>query len=145
MKRTAIKLFGLVFALFLVFSLSVASHASGDLDEILNYDIRVEVNSDATLTLTYHVDWKVLDSDSEGPLDWVQIGIPNRHYVSMRGLSSTVDDISFYGFYGSTSVRIDLDRKYYKDEVASFDFEIVQDYMYEMNLLTDGETAGSMT
>ncbi|MBR6231286.1 MAG: hypothetical protein IKR00_05050 [Lachnospiraceae bacterium] len=37
---------------------------AADLDEIVNYEITVEPNEDATLTMTYHIDWKVLDSDS---------------------------------------------------------------------------------
>ena len=58
--------------------------AKGDLDEIINYTITVDVNEDATLTMVYHIDWKVLDSTTDGPLTWVRIGIPNKHYVSME-------------------------------------------------------------
>lgn len=54
--------------------------AEEDLDEILNYEITVDVNEDGTLDMTYQIDWKVLDSTSKGPLTWVMIGIPNEHY-----------------------------------------------------------------
>ena len=37
----------------------MAVSAAGDLDEILNYTVTAEVNEDATVTLTYHVEWKV--------------------------------------------------------------------------------------
>ena len=53
--------------------------ASGDLDEILEYAITVDVNEDGTLNMFYHIRWKVLDSTTEGPLEWVQIGVPNKH------------------------------------------------------------------
>ena len=141
MKKT-----GLFFLLILLICLAPFSErpaqASGDLDEILLYRIKVDVNEDATLTMNYHIDWKVLDSDSEGPLSWVTIGIPNSHYISYRALSSTISEI-----YGKSSgeLRIDFDREYYKGEVVSFDFELVQDYMYDMNILNEGETVYSFT
>ena len=69
----------LTFALVAAMPLSQA-WASGDLDEILAYDITVDVNEDATLTMVYHIEWKVLDSTSDGPLTWVRVGIPNKHY-----------------------------------------------------------------
>lgn len=114
------------------------------LDEILDYEINVTVNEDATLTLKYHVDWKVLDSKTEGPLEWVKIGIPNKHYVSMSADSKTIDRISYLSDGGS-HVRIDLDRKYYKDEVASFDFTVVQDNMYQANKFEEGFTVYEFT
>ena len=109
------------------------------LDEILKYTVTADVNEDATVTLTYHIEWKVLDDESEGPLEWVKIGIPNEHYVSMRALSSNISEIDYYDD-GGAYVRIDFDRSYYEDEVVSFDFEVVQDYLYQMNLNTEGET-----
>ena len=79
-----------------VISLILCSGVSAaDLDEIVGYEITVDVNEDATLTMVYMIDWKVLDSTSEGPLSWVQVGIPNNHYVSYRPLTETIDDISF--------------------------------------------------
>lgn len=109
------------------------------LDEILEYAITVDVNDDGTLTMRYHIDWMVLDSTSEGPLEWVKIGIPNAHASSLTPLSDTISDISFLTS-GGAYVRVDLDRSYYAGEVVSFDFELVQDYMYEMNRFADGET-----
>ena len=117
---------------------------AADLDEIVNYEITVEPNEHATLTMTYHIDWKVLDSDSEGPLSWVTVGIPNSNYESYRGLSDTVKKIS-YTSSGGSYLRIDFDRDYYEDEIVSFDFEVIQDYMYEMNMLTEGETVYQFT
>ena len=142
--RIVLRRFGLVLALLsLLFALSVSAQAA-DLDEILNYEITVDVNQDGTLRMVYHIDWKVLDSDSEGPLSWVTVGIPNKHYVSYRSLSPTIRTIVYESSNGG-SLRIDFDRKYYKDEVVSFEFELVQDYLYEMNLYTEGETVYEFT
>ncbi|MCR5611132.1 MAG: zinc ribbon domain-containing protein [Clostridiales bacterium] len=109
------------------------------LDEILLYSITVDVNEDGTLTMRYHFDWKVLDSTSEGPLSWIKVGIPNSNMISVTALSDNITDIGYMS-EGGSFVRVDLDREYYADEVVSFDFELVQDYMYEMNRFTEGET-----
>ena len=139
----------LLFALCLLGALCVSplqtqALAAGDLDEITDYQIQVDVNDDATLRMIYHIDWLVLDSDSEGPLSWVTIGIPNGHYVSYRALSDSIRDISYTSSYGS-NIRVDFDRNYYENEVVSFDFEVVQDYLYDMNHYTDGETVFQFT
>ena len=118
--------------------------AKGDLDEIVNYTITVDVNDDATLNMVYHIEWKVLDSTSEGPLTWVKIGIPNNHYVSMKALSETVKKIS-YSPSGGSYARIDLDKAYYAGEVAAFDFELVQDYMYQVGRDNQGEAVYEFT
>ena len=142
MKKRLIILCALCLALFMaVFTVSASAK---DLDEILNFTVTVDVNDDATLNMVYHIDWKVLDSDSEGPLSWVQIGIPNRNYVDLKALTSTIRNLSYYSS-GGTKVRIDLDRNYYKDEVASFDFLVVQDYMYQIDRFQDGQTVYDFT
>ncbi|MBO6061136.1 MAG: hypothetical protein J6P98_03360, partial [Clostridia bacterium] len=138
MKR--ILSFAAVLALVLAVFLGFAPKASAAaLDEIEEYRITVGVNTDGTLTMLYHFDWKVLDSTSEGPLSWLRVGIPNGNYVSYKALSSTISAIDYESNSGSF-LRIDLDRKYYAGEVVTFEFELVQDYMYEMNRFTEGET-----
>ncbi len=129
-------------ALLLVFSLSgkTAYAASGPTDEIINYVITVDVNEDATLYMTYHVEWKVLDDDSLGPLEWVKVGIPNSHTETISALSSNISRISLMHEHGEYYARVDLDRPYYEGETVSFDFSIIQGYMYEMNVLTEGES-----
>lgn len=127
-----------LFAFIFVFAVPVMA----DTDEILNYTITVDVNKDATLNLNYHIDWKVLDSGSGiGPLSWMKIGIPNSHVVSTQGLSDTVDHINRSGNYA----EVYLDRNYYEGEVASVDFLVVQDYMYQVDKLKEGETVYSFT
>lgn len=113
-----------------------------DTDEILNYTIFIDVNEDATLNINYHIDWKVLDSGSGvGPLTWMKIGIPNSHVIRTEGLSSTVDHINRSGNY----VEVYLDKSYYEGDVASVDFLVVQDYMYQVNKYTEGETVYNFT
>ena len=82
----------IVFILLLlsVLLLPMAASAAGDLDEIVQYTVTAEVNPDATVTLTYHIEWKVLDSSSEGPLEWVTIGIPTRHCTDVIALSGSL-------------------------------------------------------
>lgn len=111
-----------------------------ELDRIKNYTIHANVNEDATVTLKYHIDWEVLDSTSEGPLEWVKIGIPNDKTITYRKLTDNIKSIKTTSSSGEYFVRIDFDRAYKKGEVVSFEFEIVQDYMYQMNKYEQGYT-----
>lgn len=141
--RNKIHLF-VITILISLFALSGNVYAAAPTDEIINYDIVVDVNDDATLTIKYHVDWEVLESDSAGALTWVQVGIPNSHTVSYTPLSDNISRMSITSS-GGYFARIDFDRSYYKDDIASFDFEIVQDYMYQVDKLSEGETVYDFT
>ena len=99
-------------ALILLLPAMTAPAQAKDLDEILYYEIDVDVNDDATLTMTYYISWKVLDSSTD-PLTWVQIGIPNSHCIKLTGLSDAVKNIR-YSSSGGSYARIDLDRAYYE-------------------------------
>ncbi|MBQ7060483.1 MAG: hypothetical protein IJM85_01735, partial [Clostridia bacterium] len=143
-RRFTCALFALILAAVCALPFFAPRARAEALDEILDYSITVSVNDDATLDMLYHIDWKVLDSDSEGPLSWVRVGIPNGHYNKIEARSSTIKKIA-YTSSGGHYVRIDLDREYYEGEVASFDFALEQDYMYEMNRLTEGETVYDFT
>lgn len=132
-----------LFALLLVSLLlmpGVKAAADGPTDEILNYEIDVIVNDDATLGMQYHIVWKALyDGDGSDPLSWVQIGIPNDHTLNVMPLSDNIKKISTTSS-GGNFVRIDFKDKYYKGEIVDFSFYLDQDYMYEMNVLTEGES-----
>lgn len=136
------KRFGLIFAVLaaLMIFVSIPVYAQAT-DEILDYEITVEVNEDATLNLYYHIDWQVLESDSVGPLTWMNIGIPNSHVVDSQALSDSITNLDIDGKYA----KVYLDRSYYEGDVASVDFLIVQDYMYQVNKLREGETVYSFT
>ena len=136
----------LVLALLIILSiglfLPIHSYAK-ELDEIVNYGIKVDVNEDATLHMIYHIDWKVLDSTSEGPLSWVLIGIPNNKYKSYKPLSPCIKKMSYSSDDGA--LKITLDRDYKAGEIVPIEFELVQDYMYQMDFLTEGETVYEFT
>lgn len=139
-----IRSFMLALVLILFLPLFSTEVLAADLDRILDYEITVDVNQDGTLNMLYHIEWKVLDSTSEGPLEWVKIGIPNKKYVSMSKITKNIKSIKYYSDGGSYA-RIDFDRKYKKNEVVVFEFKLVQDYMYQMNQFVDGETVYGFT
>ena len=111
----------------------------GDLDEIERYDLTVTPNADGTLNITAELDWKVLDSTSEGPLEWVTIGIPNEKAADAVALSDTVSDIYVDGTY----MHITFDKSYYEGETVHFAFSWVQSYMYTLN--SDGSISYDYT
>lgn len=122
----------------------INADAATKTDEVVNYEITVDVNEDATLNMLYHIEWKVLDSDIYGPVTWLKIGIPNDYFVDYRAVSDNITSISpVYG--GGSFMEVYFDRSYYENETVSFDFMIVMDNMYEMNILTDGETVYYLT
>ncbi|MCR5278616.1 MAG: zinc ribbon domain-containing protein [Lachnospiraceae bacterium] len=124
----------------LLFIPGVKANAASPTDEILNYEITVHVNEDATLTMVYHIVWQALyDGGGSDPLTWVKIGIPNDHATGIKALSDNIKSASYLGSGGSY-VRVDFKDKYYKNDIVDFSFELNQDYMYEMNVLKEGET-----
>ncbi len=128
-----------------VFPAYPASAAYG-LDEIKDYIVTVTVNDDATLNIRYHIDWLVLDSVIEGPLEWVRVGIPNSHCLSYEIISTdTIRELEIVNDYPEVYARIDFKRSYKAGETVSFEFSIVQDYMYEVDKLAEGETVYEFT
>jgi len=141
--RTKFRLFILsIFAMVLLFSVNV--FASAPTDEIVNYEITVDINSDATATITYHIDWLVLESDEAGPVSWVEVGIPNKHCESYIALSDNIDNINT-NFSGTSTLKIYFDDKYYEGDVISFDFQIVQNNLYRVNKFNEGYTVYTFT
>ena len=129
-----------VFALFCLTMSSLfvlPAKAAGPTDEIEHFLITVDVQEDASLLMTYHIDWKVLDDVEYGPLTWVNIGVPNKNHSDVTPLSGTIDRIEDKG----STLEVYLDRSYYEDEVASFEFSFVQDHMYQIDRFAEGETA----
>lgn len=120
----------MAFAFVLISSCVVKTEAK-ILDEILDYKVMADVQENATVDITYDITWKVLDSTSEGPLEWVQIGIPNSHCNEITAISDNISRISTKNSGGTYAV-IYFDRKYYADEVVEFKYKINQDYMYQV-------------
>ena len=125
----------LVLGLSAPFAMTVK--AAGPTDEIEHFIITVDVQEDASLLMTYHIDWKVLDDQAYGPLEWVDIGVPNKNHSDVTALSSNISRIEDKG----STLAIYLDRKYYADEVVSFEYSFVQDHMYQIDRFAEGETA----
>ena len=75
------KFFSLIVAIcFISLYICTPVKAANPTDEILDYEITVDVDQNTARTLIkYHIEWKVLDSDKAGPLEWLKIGIPSRH------------------------------------------------------------------
>ena len=141
LKKTAALILAaaLIFGYCLALS-TTAAFASSPTDEITDYDITAVVNDDATVTLTYYIDWKVLEDAGIGPLSWVSVGIPNGHASDYSvGVTSNIDSYVFDNSYGSY-INLYFDREYKKGETVSFGFEITCDYMYEMNANEQGYT-----
>lgn len=123
----------LVFAMILVCFITTvslpANAATTPLDEIQDYTITVHMRSDGTMDIKYHVEWKVLDDTSEGPLEWVKIGNPNKHVDEITALTNNIKNIKYVSDGGSY-IRIDFDRAYYSGEIVTFEYAIHQSYMY---------------
>ena len=129
----------LLLALVLGFTapFAMTARAAEPTDEIEHFIITVDVQEDASLLMTYHIDWKVLDDETYGPLEWAGVGVPNKNHSDVKALSSTISRIEDKG----STLDIYLDRSYYADEVASFEFSFVQDHMYQIDRFAEGETA----
>ena len=110
-----------------------------DLDEIINYTTTISPRNDGTLDIKYNIQWKVLNSTLEGPLEWVKIGIPNKHVDEIKKISNNIKKIK-YTSSGGSYVRIDFKDKYEAGEIVTFEFSIHQSYMYNIN-----DTTGKVT
>ena len=143
---SAYKRLFLTLACLLIFLSSFTGFAADALavtptDEIEHFLITVDVQDDASLRMTYHIDWKVLDDQIYGPLTWVDIGLPNSHHSEVAALSDNISHIEDNG----SSLAVYLDRSYYKDETASFEFSFIQDHMYQIDRYATGETVFAYT
>ena len=98
-------------------------------DEIQNFTIKVDVEEDASLKMTYHIDWTVLD-DSIGKLEWIDLGVPNSFHTDITPLSKTIDHINDNG----SKLAIYLDRSYGEGETVSLDFSLNQDHLLLRNV-----------
>ena len=125
MKRI-LKIFTIVLLVFSTISFKQIK-ADEYIDEITDFEIKVDVLDDGSLKMVYHIEWLVLD-DEIGPLLYAEIGIPNSHYVSFSALTSNISNIDYQSSNGT--LKIDFNEEYYEGQTAIFEFELVQDYMY---------------
>lgn len=130
MKRKILNLCILFLIIFGLFFIGNKTYAATDLDEIMNFTVTVDPRmTDGTLDITYDITWKVLDSTTQGPLSWVQIGTPNQNFDTATALTENITSISKYN---GSYVRLDFDREYYAGEQINFKYVIHQAYMYEL-------------
>lgn len=148
MKKKILSLLCLAIILISSFSF-ISAAASKPLDEILYYEITVDPRADGTLDMNYKIKWKVLDSSSEGPLEWIKVGAPNSHVDNIVGLTNNIDEIRYYEESGKKYIRIDLDRKYSAGEILDIEYSFHQTHMYvveeEQHLLRYSFTPGWLT
>ena len=121
-----------VFAVLFMVLINSHNVSAKTLDEILSYVVTADVNDDATVNLQYDVSWKVLDSSSEGPLEWSKIGLPNKHVLSIEPLTSNIKRIEQTSSGGSYA-NIYFYDKYYAGDVVDFSYIVHMDYMYQAN------------
>lgn len=125
-----------VVCLAIVLTLGLASSPvqakSKPLDEIQDYDITVNMRPDGTMDIHYDIEWLVLDSTSQGPLEWVKIGCPNSHVDQITALTDNIKSIKYMSENGGSYIRVDFTRKYVAGEVVKFSYSIHQSYMYTL-------------
>lgn len=119
----------ILFAFLVIMAVREYLTADG-LDEITNYTITVSPRNDGTLDMKYHIEWKVLDSTSEGALQWVRIGIPNMYVDNIKKITDNISRIQ-YSSDGGDYVIIYFKKNYYEGDTVTFEFSIHQSYMYK--------------
>ena len=126
-------IFVYIFCIVIMFWIFITpSKAYTNLDEIEKYKITIDPKNDGTLDMNYEIKWKVLDSTLEGPLSFVQIGIPNEKIENLESTSDTIKKIKYKSVNGGDYVEIYFDRDYYEGEVITFSFKFNQSYMYNL-------------
>ena len=102
-----------------------------DIDYIHEYTITVDPRNDGSLSMSYYIEWEVLDSTSEGALTWIKIGIPNANIDGISTSSKDVKSIRYFEDNGDF-IRIDFRKPHYKGEILKIDFKLHQSYMYSL-------------
>ena len=126
MKKLLSLLTALALCLCLCAALTDTAYA-GDLDYIHRYDVTVTPNADdGSLHIQVSFLWEVLD---QGPVEWLQIGIPNG---SIRDVEALTDNIASLDFDNSF-MYVTFDRGYKDGEVFTFSYAWTQEYMYTLN------------
>ena len=103
---------------------------AANLDEIERYAVTVRLQPDGSAEIDYDIHWKVLDSTTAGPLEWVKIGVPNDN-IEPVSHGDTIADLYPYPDGGSY-VRLDLDRRYYAGETVRLAFTLQVTHLYEI-------------
>ena len=123
----------IILFLSLLFIPKVDAYTFNPIDRIDLYEITVNPRDDGTLDIEFNIEWTVLDSSIQGPLEWIKIGIPNYEATDFKKISKNISKIAYMSDFGSF-IRIDLDRAYVAGETINIRFSYHQSRMY---FLTD--------
>jgi len=129
MKKILKILLLIVILLSSVFVTKIKAFTTNPLDRIDKYEIIVNPRIDGTLDIEFNIEWTVLDSTTQGPLEWIKIGIPNYAADEFVKISNNIDKISYMPEFGSF-IRIDLNEAYYENETVNIRFSYHQSKMY---------------
>lgn len=128
-KRILVIIISAIIIIFMAFFTN--KNYAVDLDEIENYVITVDPRmNDGSLDITYEITWKVLDSTTEGPLTWVEIGTANPNFDSLQARTKNIKKIAPSK---QSYVRIDFNRSYHAGEEVTFKYSLHQSYMYTIS------------
>lgn len=124
------KLIVLLSLCLLMLSASAVTAFAGDLDYIDEYHVTVTPNvEDGSLHIEVWFLWTVLD---EGPVEWLQIGVPNGSIREETALTDNIGDL----FFDNSYMYVYFNRGYNDGESFDFSYSWVQEYMYTL----DGST-----
>ena len=124
-RTLCLTLVALMLLTVVCFPLHIAADP-GDLDVIERYEITITPRADATLDMTCRIVWRVLDSESEGPLTWVKIGIPNIEADGLQKQSACIDYLKRNGSY----IEVYFKDSYRAGDTVDFTFSWHQAYMF---------------
>lgn len=120
------KILTLLLLCLLLVGASVTTAFAGDLDYIDEYHMTVTPNTeDGSLHIEARFRWTVLE---EGPVEWLQIGIPNGSIREETALTENIDSLSFDNSY----MYVYFNRGYDDGETFEFAYSWVQEYMYTL-------------
>lgn len=125
-KKSVFTILIIIALIFVIWYLASNNKA---IDKIQDYTITVTPQDDGTLNILYDITWEVLDSKTEGPLTWVQIGLPNPNVDSITALTDNIKSIEQYN---SNYVRIDFKNSYETGNTVHFRYKIHQKNMYSL-------------
>ena len=121
----------LLLALFAFLGLTACDGEKQPLDVIEDYTIYVHPTEEGNLEMRYKITWHVLDSEKEGPLEWVRIGVPNQYAFHLEALSPAISSIKHDTSNGSY-IRLDLNRPYMAGETVILEFSFLQTHIYTL-------------
>lgn len=126
MKKNLLSLLtALCLCLCLTAALTDTAHA-GDLDLIRQYDVTVTPNAeDGSLRIQLDFEWEVLE---QGPVEWLEIGIPNGSIRDVEILSDNIDSLDF----DNSFMYVYFNQGYDDGEVFTFSYAWTQEYMYTL-------------